>query len=705
MNWSSGRSSTFKWLTKITATGASRADRSVKELADSQIDELFSSDLDAPTFGQQLLAALTESLSLSAGWVWAVDSASAVQVAHVAAVEAPVVGLPDEIMQRMIQQASRVDQPVMVWCPGDGVVASQAPALVFLRFHRDSLHVIGLLIDGFHERNENDALMRQIVSAIRGSDLPEQRSEQSRLDKPAEILLSPLSADPFVELPTDSSPTIDPLSRQAMSDFLSAVNEPLNRKKTSAEIANEARRIVGCDRVSVLIRQRGNFRLLAISGQSSVNLRSNETRLLQQLARRVLKTGDRFWFPNDGDVPPQIELPLEDYLSHSANRSMVVVPVFQKTEQAIDRALRQPRSDPRDRQNKVIGGLIYEHFSRQWDRSRVEPLVDFTAQHGGDALRNAIRHESGFFRPLLNLLGSSRVLTAHRVLPKTLLATAAILMTSAFLYFFPADFYVAADGALVPVDVWPVYARIDAEADDVQVAHGDYVEASQPLISMSSKDLELRIAEVQSSLRSSQQRLETLKDTRFDSGDDRQTVQENINSLKAQIVNFQQQLDVLEKMCADLIVRSPASGQIITWDLKRKLLGRPIARGQMMMEIADVEGDWQLDLHLEDRRIGHVVRALEASDTGTLPVSFLLAADTEQRFKGKLTEIAQATEVTADHQQSIRVRVSVETDILDLEQVRTGITAKIYCGRTSIGYLWLHDVREFFARNVLFYFR
>ena len=677
----------------------------MEELADSRIDELFSSDLDAREFGQQFLAALTELLGLSAGWVWAVDSLRAVQVAHFVAADAPAVDLPDELRQRLIQQASRVDQPVMVWCSKDGFVARQAPAMVFARFERGGLHVIEMLIDGFYERNENDAMMRQIVAAVGGSDQPSKRSQQNDPDQTPEILLTPLPAEPLVELPTDSRQSADSLSRTAISDFLGAINEPLHRRKTAAEVANESRRIVGCDRVSVLVRQRGNFRLLAISGQSSVNLRSNETRLLRQLARRALKTGDRFWFPTDAEIPPQIELPLDDYLANSATRSMVAVPFFQKTEQSIDRALRQPRSDLRDRKNRVIGGLVYEHFSQQWDRAQVEPLVDFTARHGGDALRNAIRHESGFFRPLLNLLGSSRVLTAHRVLPKTLLAAAAILLTAAFLYFFPADFYVAADGALVPVKVWPVYARIDAEADHVQVAHGDYVEASQPLMTMASKDLELRIAEVESSLRSSQQRLETLKDTRFDGGDDRQTVQENINSLNTQIDNYQQQLNVLAKMSADLVVRSPASGQIITWDLQRKLSGRPIARGQMMMEIADVDGDWQLDLHLEDRRIGHVERALEASETGTLPVSFLLAADTERRFEGVLTEIAHATEVTADHQQSIRVRVAVETDELDLEQVRTGITAKIYCGRTSIGYLWLHDVKEFFDRNVLFYFR
>ncbi len=76
----------------------------------------------------------------------------------------------------------------------------------------------------------------------------------------------------------------------------------------------------------------------------------------------------------------------------------------------------------------------------------------------------------------------------------------------------------------------------------------------------------------------------------------------------------------------------------------------------------------------------------------------------DRRNAGELIEIADATEVTADNKQSVVLRASIDAENIEITQARTGITAKIICGRTSLGHLWLHDVKEFLQKNVMFLF-
>ena len=65
---------------------------------------------------------------------------------------------------------------------------------------------------------------------------------------------------------------------------------------------------------------------------------------------------------------------------------------------------------------------------------------------------------------------------------------------------------------------------------------------------------------------------------------------------------------------ADLEVYSPIDGQIVTWDLKNRLEGRPVQRGPALLRVANPEGDWELDLHMPEDRMGHIARARNAAD-------------------------------------------------------------------------------------------
>ena len=493
------------------------------------------------------------------------------------------------------------------------------------------------------------------------------------------------------------------LSFQKLNEYIDALNQSIDRKTVAVAIANESRRLMDCDRVGVIVRHRGKLRLQSISGQPSVNRRSNSTKLLEQLSRKVLRTGQSFWYPNDQDaIPPQISEVLDDYLAISATRSLVIEPVWEKTTPVVE----DPDSLER-KNNRIIGGLVFEHCNEQWARASVEDVISFATLHSGNALRNANKHQDLFLYPVWNLLGKSKVLTAPRMLPKTLLALMAVLLVSLVLTLWRTDFYVVSEGVIVPVEKRNVFTQVDGIVDQILVGHGDIVGNDQLLITLENEELRLRKQETTGQLSSLEERVSSIRDERFGGGQDDEAsslARENLQSLQAQIESLKNQLTILETIESKTKIRSPLAGQVITWDLKERLSNRPVRNGEVLLEVANTSGSWELELDLEDKRIGHMTRALAESKNGRLPISFLMAADPSTRHYGELTEISLVTEVTGENQQTIKVKVEIDTDSLPVKQAGTGVTAQIVCGRSSLGYLWLHDVQEFLQKYVMFRF-
>jgi len=102
-------------------------------------------------------------------------------------------------------------------------------------------------------------------------------------------------------------------------------------------------------------------------------------------------------------------------------------------------------------------------------------------------------------------------------------------------------------------------------------------------------------------------------------------------------------------------------------------------------------------------RYCHLVRELK--ETPQPKVSFLLAADTSKRYYGKIVEVESSVSLNSSNEQFIRLTADLDPSELHIEQARSGVTTKIFCGRTSLGYLWLHDIGEFLQKNVLFHLK
>ncbi len=146
---------------------------------------------------------------------------------------------------------------------------------------------------------------------------------------------------------------------------------------------------------------------------------------------------------------------------------------------------------------------------------------------------------------------------------------------------------------------------------------------------------------------------------------------------------------------------SPIKGQVVTWQVRDRLRHRPVRQGQALMTVVDPAGDWELEIQMPQRRIGHITRAAAASDK-PLPVTFMLATHPGREFTGHVKEVGQVADATDGQGPTVLVRVSI--DKVELPELRPGATvsARVDCGRRSLGYVWLHDVFEVVQSQVLF---
>jgi hypothetical protein len=119
------------------------------------------------------------------------------------------------------------------------------------------------------------------------------------------------------------------------------------------------------------------------------------------------------------------------------------------------------------------------------------------------------------------------------------------------------------------------------------------------------------------------------------------------------------------------------------------------------MSVANVDGAWILELQIPDDRAGYVLAAAEES-ADKLAVSFMLATEPSVTHQGRLDQIAGVSE-TIDEQGPTTTAIA-SIDRAAIPQLRPGatVTAKIDCGKRSIGYVWLHDVIDVFRTRVIF---
>ncbi|GHT40431.1 hemolysin D [Planctomycetales bacterium] len=510
--------------------------------------------------------------------------------------------------------------------------------------------------------------------------------------------------------------------RQALwaqiENFARVIHRSLDIPTTAYSIANESRRLLECDRVSVALRRGGKCRIAAVSGQDIVDKRSTTVRLLGKLAGAVVKAEETIWYTGDtSDFAPQIESAIENYVDESHCKTIAVYPLARQTKEEDD--TKRKRQKP----EKPFGALIVEQIE---DSSNVDVLknrLETVVEHSRLALGNALEHHSVFLMPLWKFLGKSKILVAARNVPITALVSILLVALIGVLVFLPWKFQIYCGGTLEPVIRRKIYSPLDAEVKQLFVGHHSPVQGPSvgadgvayrgtTLVELRSSQLDSTDVQLHGEQQEVTEQIASLT-RKLQDQDRRLTDYEKadltgqMERAKIKLETIQQKIDVFETQeKPNLFITSPIDGVVVSWDIQQRLTEkRPISRMQYVLEVADLSGAWQLELAMPEKRIGYM--------NGSPNVEFILATDPSKKYSGKITEIHDRAEVRTDTGSAsnansglntVLIKVAVEDQESLPNVLRPGAEcqSRIDCGTKPLGYVLFYELIAFVEKNIIF---
>jgi multidrug efflux pump subunit AcrA (membrane-fusion protein) len=593
------------------------------------------------------------------------------------------------LLRKVMSSGNALLVPPRAGAPGDNQAANPSEQLLILAALRVEQEVVGL-IEIFQRPGGGPTTQRGYVRFV--------------------TQMADLAADYLKNQRLRTLTDRQQLWKQ-LEQFLRSIHASLDVRQTAYSVVNEGRRLIGCDRVSLAVKEGGELRIVAVSGLDSIDRRASEVRLLGGLAQAVAKTKEPLWHATgSGEAAPQIDEHLQPYIDASHARLVAVLPLV-----ALPGG-KKPADDTNKSQsrNKLVGAIIIEQLSDAKATDLLRSRSELVAEHSAAALANALEHSGLFLMPLWKVLGKVASLFLGGNLVKTA-AVAALLGGAIYaLAVIPADFEVAARGKLQPAERRDVFARIDGDVVNVPVRHGQMVARGELLAELNSPELAEELERLLGRQKTVHEKISSTNKRLLDNnrgGSSRLTPYDE-SRLAGELVEYRQEaenirreLELFAEKQKRLRVLAEDAGQVVTWDVEAGLLRRPVQRGQVLMTLANPDGPWELELYVPERRLQHVLDAqdLPNGPHSPLDVTFMLSSHPGEEYHGRVVEIEQSAEVRGEDGNTILVRVEVDRDALPHLHDQTTVTAKIYCGERSLGYTWFCDLIETVQAKVLFW--
>ncbi|HVJ67463.1 MAG TPA: hypothetical protein VM510_05730, partial [Caulifigura sp.] len=513
---------------------------------------------------------------------------------------------------------------------------------------------------------------------------------------------TPAGASPTAPAAPQSAPTGNAFWEH-YDRFLHGLRR-LDVREVAANSANDGRALLGCDRVSVAIREGRRIKVRAVSGQEDVHQRANLIRTMTNLTKRVMKTGERLVYTGSADdLPPPLEKPLSNYLAESRMRMVLMIPLIDPRRTAKTDEEGQPIRK-RDKR-AIVGCLIVEQANESEPRIGLMQKVELLVPHVAEAVADAEQHESIFLLPLWRTIGRSIRWFRGRKLATAIAVAIGLGAAGAGLAFTPWTYRVTADGRLMPAVQHEVFAPENGDVQEIKVRGGEQVNVGDPLIILRNQELQADIVSTRSAAAEKEKQTVALgqqADEAYSAGKAEEALRHRGEQTRARIEaeGLRDKLKVLESRAERLIIRSPAKGTVATFQVEQLLRDRPVQRGERLVEIMDESRDWRLELDVPEHRMGHLLRAMKASADQTLPLEYVPATAVETTLYGKVRASSIATRANQSQEEGAIVEVYADINEDDVPGRRIGaeVTAKIDCGKRSLFYVLFGDVVEFVQR-------
>jgi multidrug efflux pump subunit AcrA (membrane-fusion protein) len=492
-------------------------------------------------------------------------------------------------------------------------------------------------------------------------------------------------------------------------EFISEIHRSIDHDETAFSIANEARRLLNCDRVSVGKWNGRTCKVKAISSQDRFDNRANVIRLLSNVATASVSSESPFWVTGSTDgIAPEVAKRINEYLDESHSRTLAVIPLFAKPPEVPNLEM----SSRHKRKPKKLGALIVEYFDADVTEVQIEEDLNLIVKQSEIALENTRKHSEIFMLPVWKRLGWLQKLLFRDHFAKTMTGLAALGILTLAMLFWPKELKMKVDGVMHPTIRQTIFSKTDGIVEEVLVGERADVVAGQPLLKLENQDLKMQIDTTLFELENIDLRISDLGGQLSNP----RTDPRNLNDIGMQIRQNESRKKALEKQLElwrlkeeYQTVSSPITGTIVTSELQRRFNEFPIEPNFPLLEVADLKGEWRLELKIDQGEIGYVDEAFRRNDNKPLDVEFKIGTNPNLNLKGTLKKSdveTRAIQSQATGEPVIRAIVQIQPD--ELKQLKdelrsgAGVTAKILCGKRQLGFVCFYQIIDFFRTKVIF---
>ncbi|HEX4085588.1 MAG TPA: efflux RND transporter periplasmic adaptor subunit [Chthoniobacteraceae bacterium] len=411
---------------------------------------------------------------------------------------------------------------------------------------------------------------------------------------------------------------------QHLLRFTSDIAGTLDSIEVARLTANYGRDLAGCERTSVLLREGGVWKVLAISGQETVEPKSamvkamnafveahiaEETRILDK--KELLERAESK--KEEGDSAPAI-----------AGRRTDEIDILYFQLSHVVSAVICPMIGP----DKELTGAIFcestfeGYFDSAGGKSEVLParrVTEWVATFAGRSLAAARDYQTLPFLPVSQRVRGARLLLMGKRRNRVLLKAGVTLGVLLLFLIWPLQRHVDGDCSIEALNRAIIVPEISARVETVLVHEGEHVVKDQEIAKLDTRRLTLDLESTE------QEKL------RYTADSDRARAANDEAGAQVSLLEVKALDDQAKKLQADIdsaTLRSPIDGIVMTKDLELRT-GEMLQQGAPFAEIDDLRS-WQLRAEINERDIAAVQEAFQAKKK--LVLSYILYSQNAKRF-------------------------------------------------------------------------
>jgi biotin carboxyl carrier protein len=436
-------------------------------------------------------------------------------------------------------------------------------------------------------------------------------------------------------------------------DLVAGLLEQKGLNDSASAFVTELATRLGCDRVALGTLARGRVTIRAMSHSGHFDHRANLLQAMEQAMEEAIDQRQSVVYPQQSDSPPVVSIAHMQLTRESGAGSAATFPLAMN--------------------GRLVGALTLERAAGAgFDAPSVE-LCEAVAAVSGPIVELKRMAERGL---VAQISERAQDLQERLIGPGDAglkLATVAAAAAALFLAFATGSYRVSAESTVEGQVQRAISAPINGFIKEASRRAGDTVREGEVIGRFDDRDLKL-------------ERVKLLGQAGQYSKQYREAMANHNRALaaivSAQLEQAQAQLALVEEQLSRTEMVAPFDGFIISGDLSQKL-GSPVERGQVLFEVAPLDG-FRIALNVDERDFGDVV----IGQRGELAVTSI----PEARYPFVVTRIT-AVNVAKEGRNTFRVEASVDGNPGRLRPGMEGI-GKIYVDERRRIWIWTHSLTD-----------